>query len=153
MLSKQATPQELAEGQSGLLGNFVRHVTVEEDGHWLWSAALNRDGQPKARDGQRVVEVHRRLYELVIGPIPKGKYAVSCSMPRCVNPFHVKPGEMSDALKHVHQDKCFRGHDISVPEARVGGTMEGACKACNAIRARLYRQRMQEVRTRNRRAG
>jgi hypothetical protein len=78
--------------------------------------------------------------------VPEGKYAISCPTPLCVNPFHVKPGDMAEALKHVHQEKCFRGHDISTPESRVGGTMEGACKACNAIRARLYRQRMQELR-------
>lgn len=151
LTERGSTPEELAEGQTGLLGNFARHVTVGEDGHWLWTAALNRGGLPKARDGQRTVEVHRRLYELVVGPVPEGLYALTCDTPLCVNPFHVKPGTLAEAQTYEKQEKCFRGHDISKPEFRVGGTMEGACLACNSIRARLHRQKMVELRKQNRR--
>jgi hypothetical protein len=151
LTERGVTPDELAEGQTGLLGNFARHVTVVEDDHWLWTAALSSGGLPKARDGKRTVEVHRRLYELVVGPVPEGKFALTCSMPLCVNPFHVKPGTLAEAQTYAPQEKCFRGHDISKPEFRIGGTMEGACKACGAIRARLHRQKMIELRKSTRR--
>jgi hypothetical protein len=152
LTERGSTPEELAEGQTGLLGNFARHVTVGEGDHWLWGASLTRDGLPKARDGQRTVEVHRRLYELVVGPVPEGKFALRCpDAPLCVNPFHVKPGDLADAQTYSKQEKCFRGHDISKPEFRIGGTMDGACKACGAVRARLHRQKMNELRKKNRR--
>jgi hypothetical protein len=151
LTERGSTPDELAEGQTGLLGNFARHVTVGEDDHWLWQGALNTYGMPKARDGQRTVEVHRRLYELVVGPVPEGKFALTCETPLCVNPFHVKPGTLAEAQTYQKQDRCFRGHDISKPENRIGGTMSGACKACGAVRGRLHRQKMMELRKQNRR--
>lgn len=150
LVDHDVTPEELAAGNTGLLGNFARHVAVDADGHWLWQAALNTGGLPKARDGQKTVEVHRRLYELVVGPVPEGLFALTCSKDLCVNPFHVRPGTLAESQEFRRQDTCFRGHDISKPEFRIGNTMEGACKACGAIRGRLHRQKMQELRKKNR---
>lgn len=67
---------------------------TDQDGHWLWTGALDWDGygifsiptgKPKPR--QRHVRAHRFSYEIIFGAIPHGLWVLHqppCTERRCV---------------------------------------------------------------------
>ncbi len=118
---------------------------------WLWTGARMPKGYGQFTwDGRRWL-VHRKAYELLIGPIPPGldlhhDMAGGCTSRSCVNPAHLIP---LPRLDHVHQEppevnnatktRCKHGHPFT-PEntylIRTGGRM---CRVCNTANARRYR--------------
>lgn len=57
---------------------------------WQWLGPRNRNGY--ARTSWREPVVHRRLFELLIGPIPAGHVLDHlCRVRHCVNPLHLEP--------------------------------------------------------------
>lgn len=68
---------------------------------WLWTGAVDRKGYGKywvVVDGnRRCVQAHRIAYELEVGPIPAGLWALHrCDTPPCVRPTHVFLGTAQD---------------------------------------------------------
>jgi hypothetical protein len=142
--TSETLPYELAAlagAERGLLANFAKYTGVNEEGCWIWSGALNASGSPKARDGDRTVEVYRALHDHVLEPIPKGKFAVrTCTNQLCVHPSHVRAGELAETRNREPAKTCRQGHDTSTPDTRVGGTMAGHCKVCAKERSRKHRE-------------
>lgn len=90
------------------------------DGCWLWTASVDKDGYGKYRvggAGSRNVKASRFSYELNVGPIPRGLGVLhTCDVPGCVRPSHLFLGTDADnSADKVRKGRQCRG------EANGGG--------------------------------
>lgn len=74
------------------------HEPENEQACWVWKRQCDRWGYPRMNvycaQRKRTVKVmvHITLYELLVGPIPKGlQLDHLCTVPPCINPDHVPP--------------------------------------------------------------
>lgn len=59
---------------------------------WVWNGRLDKDGYARAYYNKRDERVHRVMYEMLVGPIRKGKFLDHlCRNRVCVNPEHLEP--------------------------------------------------------------
>jgi hypothetical protein len=88
----------------------VKFFVDRKTGCWLWQGVTDNDGYGRFAN----TAAHRYMYELIIGPIPKGKELdhFECDREGCVNPFHCKPV--------THKQNCQRqcsGHVVTKKRA------------------------------------
>lgn len=86
---------------------FWKFVTKGEVSDcWLWIGSLDSGGYGKFWDSERLIGAHRFSYQLQFGPIAAGLDLLhACDTPRCVNPFHLRPGTAKDNM----DDQRLRG--------------------------------------------
>ncbi len=66
-------------------------------GCWEWGGARDQDGYGQTRTGMDRVKAHRKVWELLHGPIPDGLYALHrCNNPPCCRPDHLYLGTALD---------------------------------------------------------
>jgi hypothetical protein len=108
---------------------------------WHWPGAKSRQGYAYIRVGRKIETVHRLLYTVLVGRVPRGRELHHrCYDPGCVNPHHLEP-----LRKAVHGLEhrllvCGRGHDLTGS----GRNARGQCRQC-----RLERKRRRYRRLRN----
>jgi hypothetical protein len=120
-------------------------VKVEGD-CWIWQGAKAGIGYARCRVGDKYFYVHRLMYELLIGPIPKGLTLDHlCRRRDCVNPFHCEPVTMREnvlrgngpAAVNARKTHCVRGHSLSGSNLYIfKPTGARSCKACDRERKR-----------------
>lgn len=145
------------------------------DACWPWMATLTatRYGSFSIRASNRTksCRAHRFAYELVIGPIPRGREldhlchtadldcagGSSCLHRRCCNPAHLEPvTHLENMLRGVPARKthCKRGHEFTPDNTRYQksrlGTMGRQCRACDLIRAVMAAENQRKRRARAR---
>jgi len=82
-----------------------------------WTRCLNTDGYPRAYiDGSANAKVHRVVYEIVKGDIPKGLVIRhTCDNPLCINPDHLIGGRPIDNVQdRVDRGRCYRKVTINI---------------------------------------
>jgi len=136
-----------------MIERIQKKFTVAESGCWEWTAAKDSGGYGKVWDGSAVRLAHRVVYELEVGPIPKGlDIDHLCRNHGCVNPEHLEPVTRSENLSRGsvgaywgQQSECRRGHAYTEDNTRIihrkGGTTERVCKTCSRDRVRRHRER------------
>lgn len=71
-------------------------------GCWIWLGSVTNKGYGICEHDKRI---HRRMYELAIGPIPEGRHVLhSCDVRCCGNPAHLYLGSNAKNI----EDKCHR---------------------------------------------
>ena len=105
---------------SGLdLPNYLeRKISTEPNsGCWIWLGSMDKDGYGKTSHTtsglKRHVRSHRIVYELLVGPIPKGALLLhGCDNPCCVNPDHMFCGTQGDNIAdRDRKGRTSRGED------------------------------------------
>jgi len=72
---------------------FLNKIEFEPNsGCWLWIGALTGNGYAKATWERRQRNVHRLVYEMLVGPISSELETDHlCRTRCCVNPSHIEP--------------------------------------------------------------
>lgn len=114
---------------------------------WIWMGALHHAGYGHVtrRGGAR--RVHRYVYEMLVGEIPRGLVLDHlCRTRACCNPAHLEPVTQAENLRRGAQDyagrtHCKHGHEFTAENTNI--TPQGArqCRECNRIKQRSYYRR------------
>ena len=110
---------------------------------WLWRAAKGGGGYGCFRRGGRKdgnIPAHRFIYELLVGPIPKGLTIDHlCRNRLCVNPAHLEAvthqvnilrGE-GLAARNAKATHCIHGHPFDLFNTRFNRGGKRDCRACD----------------------
>lgn len=151
---------------------LAQKIQRRQRGCWLWTGPVNAGGYgymtvgrkmrlSVAADGRRYKRygvtrlVHRVVYRMAFGPLPKGLvldhvYKRGCQNKRCVRPSHLQPvtPSVNRARYTSLSDTCKWGHPLKGTNLR---WYQGArhCNECNSRRSRelLARRRAERVKT------
>ena len=123
--------------------HFMKFVSKQENGCWIWHAAISSTGYGCYWFEGRVESAHIASYKMHVGSIPSGmELDHTCNVPRCVNPTHLNPVTHQQNIQLAFQRvpkkksaKCKRGHDLTGENRASWGTGD-YCKICNAMRTR-----------------
>jgi HNH endonuclease len=137
-----------------VLERFMRLVSIEKDGCWIWTGATNNGYGVFVHERDFVVRSHVWSYEHFVGPVPEGmELAHVCTAKRklCVNWEHVRPmghaehmafdGTSIDLVTgNALKTRCPAGHLYAGGNLYI--TPEGyrACKICKLEKQRLRRR-------------
>ncbi len=121
---------------------------ITETGCWIWMGSLRDGGYGRISVRGKGVPVHRLIYELLVGPIPKGLHLDHlCRVHSCVNPAHLEPVTCRENLLrgigptaiHAKKTHCIHGHPYDEENtARWQGMRY--CKTCKRIWQRNFRR-------------
>lgn len=71
---------------------------------WEWTASRINTGYGRFVLSGKIQMAHRVSYELMVGPIPKGKCVLHhCDNPPCVRPDHLWVGSRSDNMLDMYK--------------------------------------------------
>ena len=132
---------------------FWLKVQKTDDGCWLWTGQIERNGYGRISAGGaqgRMLMVHRVAYELMVGPIPEGLEidhvkGRGCVHRNCVRPDHLEPVTHREnclrARPAALADRCGRGHAYTPENTRLRPGGARACKECQRIYNAARRRR------------
>jgi len=117
---------------------------------WLWTAS--RDPSGYGQGPGRAKKAHRVIYEMFVGPIPKGMVLDHiCRQRGCVNPLHLRPvtnrqnlladGSKSLPAVYAHRTHCSHGHPYSGKNLRLDKYGYRYCRACGRAADAVKRER------------
>jgi hypothetical protein len=124
---------------------FAKIDKQDGDGCWMWTGGMCANGYGGAYYKGRQTCAHRIVYEILVGPIPKGlQLDHLCKVRRCVNPLHLEPvtpqentlrSSAPDAQRRRHsaQTHCKNGHIYSADNTYTRirkGYIIRQCKQC-----------------------
>ena len=90
---------------------------------WLWQGPLDGEGYGNLHIGGKHKRVHRLVYELLVGPIPKGLVIDHlCQIRHCVNPKHLEAVTIAENGRRASKERhCWNcGAALSRRAAAVG---------------------------------
>jgi len=137
-----------------------KHILVNENGCWIWQRWIDIGGYGRLYLGasknwyQREIKVHRFIYELFNGPVPKGlEIDHLCRVRACCNPHHLEAVTHStNLLRGVNRNRekthCPKGHPLSGNNVYIQkGTGTRSCKICRleANRRWILKQSINQI--------
>lgn len=144
------------------LMRFLRKVSIQENGCWLWEGSRNSKGYGTLSLNGRPVYAHRFIYELLKGLIPPDKETDHlCRNHLCVNLRHLEivthkenmlRGQ-SPAARSIRSGYCIKGKHPRTPENMyIDKLGYHHCRACKNERRRERRQQITKTGTREQQA-
>lgn len=143
--------------------NFMKHVTIAENGCWLWTAsAVNGYGDFRVNGRTMRAHIFSFLYH-------KGDYdrrldldhtchngsgclgGKKCEHRRCVNPYHLEPvtrkenanrGEVGQYL--ARRTHCKNGHEYTKENTQFGANGRRRCVECRRAEFVRFKERNPE---------
>lgn len=118
---------------------------LKSGGCWFWTGPT-RNGYGVISPGNSERKVHRYVWAMEHGPIPRGMVIMhQCDEPLCVNPDHLMMGTQYDNIldcirkgrkfRGLLAQRCPRGHR----RVQRPGKTRGQCLVCHAERTRKTR--------------
>jgi HNH endonuclease len=127
-----------------LKDRLLKHVIRQSDGHWLWTACLDKDGYGIAWDGQRKIPAHVLSYRAYNNDYDSSLNVLhKCDIRRCVNPDCLFQGtqkqNMQDMIiknRHANQQRthCKMGHPLTNDNIRISSRGWRQCLICRKAR-------------------
>ena len=111
---------------------------------WEWTACRCKQGYGRIGLNGKVVKAHRAIYEILVGPIPKGLVIDHlCRNRSCMNPSHMEPVTAAENYRRgkkgiLATGLCKKGHPL------VRGSSQSICQICHKERNKAYRIRLKE---------
>jgi hypothetical protein len=135
--------------------NLLGRLEVQPDGCVHFTGVINQYGYGKVHRNGRMLQAHRLMYELMVGPIPDGMVVdhlchnidLSCSggeaclHRRCVNPAHL---EVVTHRVNINRGRrgpkshCPQGHEFTPENTYVYADGSRRCRACGAEHSRRF---------------
>lgn len=132
---------------SGLCSEHLMLSKIEpEDGCWVWTSSFNGDGYAQFSSKR----VHRRVYELAVGPIAEGMVLDHlCRNRGCVNPDHLEVVTVREntlrgegpSARFARAAHCVKGHEFTAENTRRIAGGYRVCKTCASAAEKAYRDR------------
>jgi len=135
-----------------LLQRLMDNAIVTEGGCWIWDGHTNSEGYGTINVDYMPKLVHKLAYELLVGPVPKGKHldhlchgwdgdcpgGPLCLHRPCFNPEHLHPktprgntlalGSKSIAAINARKMHCPKNHRYTKSNTRVTKKGQRICK-------------------------
>ena len=117
---------------------------------WLWRGAKDRGGYGHLKVNGHLARAHRFLYQLLVGPIPKGLTLDHlCRNRACVRPSHLEPVTLRVNLQrgvwpNAHKTHCLKGHPYDEQNTYSDSRGWRNCRACQQIANKQSYQRYLE---------
>lgn len=114
-----------------------QRISVEEDGCWLWTGAVGKGGYGNTYYEGHYVNIHRLIYLLEVGEIPKGrKVCHSCDNRLCVNPEHLYLATQKKNLDDMRLKQRHSHGEAHAEAIKKGWTPELRQRRAEQARAR-----------------
>lgn len=119
-------------------------IRIDEAGHWIWTAALDRRGYGVVSWDGLAKRAHRVVFTLLVGDPGTLDLDHLCRVPACVNPNDLEPvthrtnvlrGQAPSAVS-VRTNRCKRGHEFTPENTMTRIRGDRSCRACHNLRRR-----------------
>lgn len=137
-----------------LPARIARNISMN-DGCWLWSGQLDRDGYGRvyvAQQGRppKTIMAHRYVYLSLSEPIPDGlQLDHLCRVRACVNPAHLEPVTRAENMRRrsASQTHCKLGHEFNSANTYMRPSGHRQCRRCNRSAVARYAGRKRKPRS------
>lgn len=138
LLRQERRPADWVDGRTSaarpqrpVADRLLAKISVDSNGCWIWTGAINRDsGYATFTAGpSTTVNGHRVSYETFVGPIADGLVIDHlCRVRACINPEHLEAvtqqenvlrSPVSMASRWAGRTHCTRGHEYTSENTRL----------------------------------
>lgn len=115
---------------------------------WLWTAKkVDGKGYGQITEGKRAYQVHRVVYEALVGPIPDGlQLDHLCRVRRCCRPNHLEPVTQTENQRrgygfagvNARKTHCAQGHPYDEANTIIRHRGGRDCRTCAQVAWRKY---------------
>lgn len=106
------------------------------NGCWIFTGCLDGDGYGIIQQNGKAKKAHRKMYELLVGPIPEGHDVHhTCENRACGWPGHLapKPKDEHGREHNPGKESCVKGHALTPDNVKIKvsrGKPYRRCRTC-----------------------